>query len=70
MNVNACLILLQRAGGVEKWEEWAMSIPRKGDYWIPPKMGIAMVLWERGVRAFDIDSIKDELCYCKPPIGR
>ena len=61
VNVNACLILLQRAGGPEEWEEWARTIPRKGAYWIPEKMCIAMVLWEQGVRPFEIDKIKDSL---------
>ena len=57
INVNACLILLQRAGGVEKWEEWARSIPRRGGYWIPNKMQIAMALWENGARPFEFEKI-------------
>jgi len=61
VNVNACLILLQRAGGPGEWEEWARTIPRKGRHWIPEKMQIAMVLWEQGVRPFEIDKIKDAL---------
>ena len=58
INVNACLILLERAGGPERWEEWARSIPRKGDYWIPDKMKFAMDLWNEGVRAFELDRIR------------
>jgi hypothetical protein len=67
INVNACLILLQRAGGVEKWEEWAKTIPRKGGYWIPNKMQIAMALWENGTRPFEFDKIHAVL---GPPNGR
>ena len=72
INVNACLMLLERAGGPEKWEEWARTIPRKGDYWIPDKMQIAMGLWDGGLRAFDKEVKKavDILTYGKPPIGR
>jgi hypothetical protein len=61
INVNACLILLQRAEGIENWERWAKGLSRKGGYWIPEKMRIAMVLWEQGVRPFEIDRIKDAL---------
>ena len=61
INVNACLMLLERAGGIEKWEEWAKSIPRKGGFWIPEKMRIAEVLWEQGARPFEFDRIKDSL---------
>jgi hypothetical protein len=57
INVNACLILLQRAGGVEKWEEWARTIRRKGSHWIPTKMQIAMALWENGTRPFEFEKI-------------
>ena len=58
INVNACLILLGRAGGPEKWKRWARSLPRKGEYWIPDKMRIAMDLWNGGVRAFELDKIR------------
>jgi hypothetical protein len=61
INVNACLMLLERAGGIEKWEEWAKSIPRKGGFWIPEKMRIAMDLWGGGVRPFEFDRIKGAL---------
>jgi hypothetical protein len=57
INVNACLILLQRAGGVEKWIEWARSLPRKSRFHIPQKMNIAMDLWEQGVRPFEMDRV-------------
>jgi len=59
INVNACLILLQRAGGPEKWRGWAASVQRKGGLWIPQKMYLAMELWERGVRPFDLEKIKE-----------
>ena len=61
INVNACLVLLQRAGGPEKWEEWARTIPRKGTYWIPDKMVRAMEMWEQGVRPFEFERIKELL---------
>ena len=58
INVNACLILLERAGGPEKWLEWAQGISRKGDFWIPTKMEIAIDLWNGKVRAFDLSRIR------------
>ena len=61
VNVNACLILLQRAGGPEEWEEWAKTIPRKGWYWIPSKMVKAMEMWEQGMRPFELERIKELL---------
>jgi len=70
VNVNACLILLERAGGPKEWEEWARTIPRKGAFWIPEKMHVAMDLWDKGIRPFEIDRIQCELGYSKPPNGR
>ena len=58
MNVNACLILLQRAGGVDEWAGWAQSLPRKGEYWIPEKMLLAIQMWDDGIRAFEFDKIR------------
>jgi len=60
VNVNACLILLQRAGGPEKWLRWAQQTwdsSRKSTVWIPTKMEIAIDLWNGGVRAFELDRI-------------
>ena len=68
INVNACLILLERAGGPEKWKKWASSLPRKGAFWMPEKMQIAMDLWDKGIRSFEIDRIQCELG--QPPNGR
>jgi len=61
INVNACLILLQRAGGPEKWKEWARTLPRKGGYWVPEKMRLAIGLWCATIRPFEIDAIKEQL---------
>lgn len=58
INVNACLILLERAGGSDAWLRWAQSIGRKGDLYVPTKMQIAIDLWDGGVRAFEYDRIK------------
>lgn len=57
VNINACLILLARAGGVAEWLVWARALPRKGAFWIPEKMRIAMDLWNRGVRPFEFERI-------------
>ena len=38
INVNAGLILLQRAGGSLQWLEWARELPRKGSFYITEKM--------------------------------
>ena len=59
INVNACLMLLERAGGPEQWEEWARTIPRRSMHWIPEKMRIAIDLWEQGVRPFEIERIRE-----------
>jgi len=61
VNVNACLILLQRAGGPAAWEGWAKTIPRKGGHWIPHKMIVAVDMWEQGVRPFELERIKELL---------
>lgn len=58
INVNACLILLTRAGGVEEWIAWARGLPRKSRFHIPQKMDIAMDLWERGVRPFEMERVR------------
>jgi len=58
MNVNACLILLQRAGGVVNWIRWAQELPRKERFHIPQKMDIAMGLWYQGVRPFDLERVR------------
>lgn len=61
VNVNACLMLLERAGGPGPWEEWARTIPRKGVSWIPEKMRIAMELWDEGVQPFEFDRVHEAL---------
>jgi hypothetical protein len=58
INVNACLILIQRAGGITEWITWARSLPRKSAFHIPQKMNIAMDLWEGGVYPFQFEKIK------------
>ena len=58
INVNACLMLLERAGGPGPWEAWARGLTRKVAYWIPDKMRIAMDLWDGGVRPFEFDKIR------------
>ena len=66
INVNACLILLQRAGSIEEWEKWAKGLPRKGGYYIPEKMRMAMDIWRDGVRPYDFVAIMD---YVNRPMG-
>ena len=66
INVNACLILLGRAGTIEGWEAWARGLERKSPFWIPRKMRIAQGLWQEGVRAFDFVKIMD---YVNRPLG-
>lgn len=61
INVNACLLLLRRAGSPAVWTEWAMDLPRKGKFWIPAKMEIAMRAWDKGIRPFDFIKIMDFL---------
>ena len=68
ININACLIILKRVGGPDLWEEWAKMIPRKGSFWIPEKMVIAMELWEKGVRPYDFQPIMDYLAD-RPVVG-
>lgn len=58
INVNACLILLYRASGIVNWTRWARGLPRKSRFHIPQKMDIAMGLWYRGVRPFEIERIR------------
>ena len=70
VNVNACLVLIQRAGSTKKWLEWAYSIPRKGQFWVPEKMTMASGLWKMGFRAFETDRIQYALeHYVDRPMG-
>jgi hypothetical protein len=59
VNVNACLMILERAGGPVPWAEWAKTIRRRSIFWIPNKMKIAMDLWEGGVQPFEFEKIKE-----------
>ena len=62
VNVNACLICIKRAGGPVKWVAWALDLPRKGEFYIPEKMRLALDMWDkRSIRPFDIEKIQEYL---------